>query len=657
MKIKKMTANFGRLQNESLELHGGLNIICVPNESGKSTWCAFIKAIFYGVDSSAREKGGNKPDKLKYAPWSGSPMSGTMEIEYGGKELTITRSGRASAPMREVSVTYTGTSQTVDSIAPDIGKTLLGVPKEVFERSAFIGQGQVVVSSSPEMEKRIAAIVQTGDENASFTEADAKLRAEMRGRRYNRSGRLPEIENEIEAKRARLLEISVEESRGESLKAAMSLALERRDKLNEKVAESRRESRREALEKLARARKHILDLEDVLQVSRKKTFEAEKALYSSFFGDTPVEDCKAKVSVDTKRISELEHLTDGLSTKGNKVLFAVLTLVALTFFALGAYGRRFDLSAFWLTKYMAYAIGALFLLLSFIQAIRNMRLKGIYNKAKMEIDDILKGYKCKSKEEIATIIEVHERLCFNRDVAVSEQNTAASELEAEKEKKSSLDAEMLKELNFNEDGEAARLTTQLRDAENELRRIREEAASLEGRKTAIGDRSQLEQRIAELKEEHERLSFEFEALSLATDTLKAAATEIQSRLTPVLSQRTAEIFSELTGGRYDSVALDRELTVVTKLTEESVSRETAYLSAGALDQLYLAVRLAICELALPSEKSCPIILDDALNNFDDERCTRALNVLNRIAEKQQIILFSCHSREKLLNECGERIQL
>ena len=47
------------------------------------------------------------------------------------------------------------------------------------------------------------------------------------------------------------------------------------------------------------------------------------------------------------------------------------------------------------------------------------------------------------------------------------------------------------------------------------------------------------------------------------------------------------------------------------------SRHIEALSAGALDQLYLAVRLAICELVLPPEKQVPIVLDDALAKVDD----------------------------------------
>ncbi len=65
-----------------------------------------------------------------------------------------------------------------------------------------------------------------------------------------------------------------------------------------------------------------------------------------------------------------------------------------------------------------------------------------------------------------------------------------------------------------------------------------------------------------------------------------------------------------------------------------------------MDQLYLALRLAICELALPADDPCPVILDDALVSFDDSRLAAALDFLREEGKRRQILLFSCHSREE-----------
>ena len=80
MKINRMTATFGRLDNDTMEFHDGLNVIVRPNESGKSTWCSFIRAMLYGVTTSDRPRKGYIPDRIKYKPWSGKPMQGTMEL-------------------------------------------------------------------------------------------------------------------------------------------------------------------------------------------------------------------------------------------------------------------------------------------------------------------------------------------------------------------------------------------------------------------------------------------------------------------------------------------------------------------------------------------------------------------------------------------------
>lgn len=73
MQIEQMSATFGRLNGSQLDLQPGLNVICAPNESGKSTWCRFLQNMLYGVPTKER---GLLADKNRYAPWSGSPHAG-----------------------------------------------------------------------------------------------------------------------------------------------------------------------------------------------------------------------------------------------------------------------------------------------------------------------------------------------------------------------------------------------------------------------------------------------------------------------------------------------------------------------------------------------------------------------------------------------------
>lgn len=102
--------------------------------------------------------------------------------------------------------------------------------------------------------------------------------------------------------------------------------------------------------------------------------------------------------------------------------------------------------------------------------------------------------------------------------------------------------------------------------------------------------------------------------------------------------------SRLTGGKYTSVALSKEFEASAAQTGQ-LPHKALTLSKGTVDQLYLAVRLAVCQLCLPEDERPPLLLDDALVTFDDGRMEQALACLEELARERQVLLFTCQSRE------------
>ena len=184
------------------------------------------------------------------------------------------------------------------------------------------------------------------------------------------------------------------------------------------------------------------------------------------------------------------------------------------------------------------------------------------------------------------------------------------------------------------------------EAQAQLAAARTRLDTISGQLQATRDPSELTAQLAEKRRKLESLQSEYEAIQLAMDALSAANQTLQNRFSPALGARTAEIFSALTGGRYDKVLLDRTLALSAEPSGDPTPRSIQVLSQGAADQLYLAVRLAICQLVLPPEKHVPLILDDVFASFDDQRLAAALEWLLQESQNRQILLFTCHDRER-----------
>ena len=591
--------------------------------------------MLYGVDSSARARSGYLPDKLRYAPWSGAPMEGSMDLTADRCDITIQRRTKSkSAPMREFSAVYTGTNVPVEGLnASNAGVQLTGVSRDVFVRSAFIEQGTVAVTGSPELEKRISSIVSTGDEQTSYSEADARLRTWQRKRRYNRRGLLPELEGKMDESKHLLEEMNGSAQNLALLNERLESAKRDCAQLEEAVAESRKRQRREAMLRLGEGRAQAAAASDAHDRAMEQLSDRREDLRRSAFAGRPY----AEVAQETRE--DLQSLSELIAAAKKKVSF----LPALLLFAL-AVGSA---ALYTVKQALPYALAFIILaavlgVAAIVLLMRGNRLRRAAEQAAEERRRILKKYRAQSGGEIAAQLKDYEgRVAALADAEQAEQTSRAA-WERARARMSDLEEQALSDLDFSSgSSEAARLGRELSAAREAAERLSAQIAGLNGRLSVMGDPLVLASDLSCMSEEYELIQAEYDAIALAIDTLRSADAELQSRFSPELGRVAAEYMAQMTGGRYTDVLINRDFSALTRTSSDAVARESEYLSAGTLDLLYLAVRLAVCELALPEGESCPLIIDDALVNLDETRQEQAMKLLAQIAKERQVILFSC----------------
>ena len=712
MILYSMTATFGKLENETLTLEKGLNILQAPNEWGKSTWCAFLTAMLYGIETRVHTTKTALADKERYAPWSGSPMSGRMDLNWNGKDITVERWSKGRSVFGQFRAYETATGMDIPELtAANCGQQLLGVEKSVFMRAGFLRLADLPVTEDEALRRRLNALVTTGDESGTADALAQKLR-ELKNRcRANRSnGLLPQLEaqrGDLEGKLRQLQELHDQSQRlrereaqleayGAKLqnhKAALAFEANRaygERLLGAKNAQAIAQARCNELENAsaadpepARLEQNLAQLRLLRQHQQTLAFDAQllqppaamPAVPEVFRGLSP-QQAREQVKRD------LEEYKTAEAGSENKLLLILGILLTAIGIVMAVAGRGVIL---WSIAAAAAMAGIVCILL-------RSQARG---KAKAAMGAILTKYapiapekweseadywtklqeenaqaQLNYREKLEELRQRREDLNGKLRLLTGGEDPTACERgweEARERQKALLDAcrelqraadlvQALQEsqrqvsapaqpdtLDFDE-AETARL---LADCTAEQRHLKERLGHFQGLMEALGRESELRQQLAEVQERISQAEDMLAAVEIAQATLSQATSELQRRFAPRISQRAQELFGKLTGGRYDRLMLDSDLAVHAGAKEETTLRSALWRSEGTMDQLYLALRLAVAEELTPET---PLVLDDALVRFDDTRLAQALEILEQVAENRQVILFTCQSREKQLQK-------
>lgn len=611
-----MRATFGCLDNAVLELKPGLNLLTLPNGGGKSTWCAFLLAMLYGLETTRRTSRTALSDKDRYVPWSSAPMAGRMDLEWNGQPVTIERTSQGKGLFNVFRAYDSRTGRDIPNLtAETCGQTLLGAERSVYARSGFIGQNAMAITGDPALEQRLSALVSSGEESVSRSAAEQALRTYKNRLQHNQTGRIPTLEQELgEIERTLSLLTQGEED-------LRRLELEHTSLL-EQLAEAKRRTAVEA----GQARRTLLARLEAAQQ------QAEAASMALRQGRT-----KADLLPDAQDIRLLEQALEQLAkeeaqgppeplTRRNTVSWALFGILTATAAAVSA--------IFWPMGLAAAAVPVLWLLWY-------LRWRPSEDPAagwRAELDarrDTLMA----QANDIAPCDTVTEaRDILRRALALPAEVERLEGLEAAA--RTAADA-LQAAVQAGDDippDQAGPVQAALRDNETAQARLR-------GALDATGSRDALQSRRDTLTTQLDALRQKQQAVILAMEALEKAANQLETRFAPRVSQRAAALFCRLTDGQYDRVLLDRDMRLQAGSNADMPLRSPLALSGGTADQLYLSVRLAIADLTIPDT---PLVLDDALTAFDDERLAEALALLSELGETRQILLFSCTKREQVI---------
>lgn len=159
-----------------------------------------------------------------------------------------------------------------------------------------------------------------------------------------------------------------------------------------------------------------------------------------------------------------------------------------------------------------------------------------------------------------------------------------------------------------------------------------------------------ENRLFNLEEEITRQSVQGEAerqkaediqaLELAEQEITRISQSFYEDMQDELNAEISRYVSLFTAGAYDSVRLDEQGQL--QILTEGREVRPELLSRGTLEQIYLALRLAVGKV-VTKEEPLPILLDEAFAMYDDDRLAQTLQTLSTL--QNQIFLFTCQKRE------------
>ena len=647
MKIDKLhLLDFGQFHNKDIELEDGINVVYGPNEAGKSTVKDFIVDMLYGIEKS-KGLGARFDHYEQKKPINGSAFAGAMEVSTEDNHYLVERNFSRQEKKTVVRELISGRELQL-SEANSLQGSLIQTDKSTYMNTLCMGQ--MSAATDEVIAERLnhyivnMASTKTGDIDAlgaiarlkekrktfSNKELEAReneLTAQL-GLERDFDAELAAIKKEYDEVEALMQGKDIDVTTDGALTGEIEDGLSRRMSNNSNALEQKTEEQifADAVEEVERAAKVRAAAEEKEAAKQAAAAQEEKQAEEKSETEEkeePVLDKKAEkkaakaakkakkngVSEDTNEeqtpLTEREKQLEALRNMGKKSIldntFVILflSLVCMAFFVGVAYVIPVSVAE---VKLGIIGFGVALVLITTIQVL-NKRAKLHKLMEELEIERNFEEAKANIKEDVDSQV-------------VSDVKTEA-EVKVEAEKKKVFETRQME------------LVNRMSDLKVKEERI-------------LNERANQEQVLVELNKVRETKAVndvELAALDLAIKTIQDLSEEIYDSFGNILNEQVSKIVSQITNNKYSEVKIDEQLNVMVKTGNSFISME--YLSTGTMEQIYLALRLAIANVLI--EEELPIIIDDSFVTYDEQRLRETLHCLGEYFNRQ-IIIFTANPR-------------
>lgn len=666
IKLKEaVLTRFGKFKNETVKFSDGFQVIYGLNESGKSTLQLFLRVMLYGMPTQ-RRAGRTIIDRDKAIPWHEKTAEGILRLEADGRKIEIHRCfGKTAAGDKIETIDALSGEPIRELCSADVGAKLLNMSENIFEKTLWVRQGSVFpTGKDEEISKKLMNLCDTGDEEVSaertMKNIDAKIKSIRAKDKRGTPGSLDVLRREKEEKneeRYRLVSMIRQRAAAEKKLSILKEKLAETDKKTERLA-AEEQVRMEliALEEKSKKWNRAESLrEKIDELKADEKFEKYKSIQADDVAEAEKSENRLN-SIDQSEIKSYDINESDCRISGRGKLISVfgcaVTAAAVLISVLNPSAMPLGL-----------VLAAVGISAAIIGAVVYKNDRRVYSENIKRVNE-LKNRTAeteKEKSEIKNGIDVILKRFGCADVGELKRSYLyCCDIRTESEKlicayNAVTDGENLDDLKAAHDRLAAADTSitgrdiaaEIKQQRELQKRLQQEIAELSRASGYVPGEfknpAELDAEIAMIDEDIKKQETILKAAEMAEKVFKEVYERRRSDFTPMLNKKVKEYLKLLTNGRYSDIRISDEYSARISPDGGSVY-DSGYFSCGTCDQVYLALRLAVGILA--GDGNEPIFIDDMLTAYDDERAAAATELLSKMSEERQVIMFTCHRRDK-----------